>query len=55
MNIRQSEGIGKDMTKDIDDSDKLLKTKVSVSLVVVVFPHLWLCSSISQRKKNGKF
>lgn len=55
MNIRQSEGIGKDMTKDIDDSDKLLKTKVSVSLVVVVFPHLWLCSSISQRKKNGDF
>lgn len=29
MNIRQSEGIGKDMTKDIDDSDKLIKTKVS--------------------------
>lgn len=28
MNIRQSEGIGKDMTKDIDDSDKLIKTKV---------------------------
>ncbi|XP_062609160.1 protein Shroom3-like isoform X1 [Saccostrea cucullata] len=27
MNIRQSEGIGRDMTKDIDDSDKLIKTK----------------------------
>ncbi|XP_056010516.1 protein Shroom2-like isoform X3 [Ostrea edulis] len=27
MNIRQSDSIGRDMTKDIDDSDKLIKTK----------------------------
>lgn len=36
MNIRQSEGIGKDMTKDIDDSDKLIKTKVSEDFFLVL-------------------